>query len=123
MTRAALDEHGEVVARGNSVPSAPRPPRARPRRVAGDGWDEVLRWALTDRDHGARPDTVSAIDVTIRSDCLGRDALRRNAAFLGFTELIAPVRPPAEHHEPDTPMAEHGFPPTRGRAPTSGRAE
>ncbi|MDT0445867.1 N-acetyltransferase [Streptomyces johnsoniae] len=111
-TLAALDERGEVVGRGHSVPFALRVPGRG--ALPATGWDEVLRWAFTDRDHGARPDTVSAIDVTIRTDCLGQglsgrllDALRRNAAFLGFTELVAPVRPSAKHHEPDTPMAEY----------------
>ncbi len=78
------------------------------------GWDEVLRWAFADRQRGTPPGTVSAIDVTVRSDRLGRglsglllDAMRRNAAFLGFAELVAPVRPTAKQQEPGTPMTAY----------------
>lgn len=80
------------------------------------GWDQALLWAFSDLTLGRTPDTVSAIEVTIATDHLGRglsrimlDAVRDNTRSLGFTTLVAPVRPTAKHLEPHTPMSEYAF--------------
>ncbi|MDH6144898.1 GNAT superfamily N-acetyltransferase [Kitasatospora sp. GP30] len=111
-TVVATEADGSVVARGHSVPFALRV-EGRGELPPG-GWDEVLLWAFKDRRTGAVPDTVSAIDITVREDRLGHglsalmlDAMRHNARDRGFAELVAPVRPTGKHLEPETPMAEY----------------
>ncbi|QIJ63148.1 N-acetyltransferase [Streptomyces sp. JB150] len=108
----AEDERGEVVANACSVPFALA---AEGRGELPDrGWDEVLLWAFTDLRRGVRPDTVSAISVSVAPHAQGLGlsavmlaAMRDNARALGFREVVAPVRPSAKHLEPRTPMAEY----------------
>jgi GNAT superfamily N-acetyltransferase len=78
------------------------------------GWDAVVRRAAHDRLSGRKGNLASALEITIRPDRRGAglasvmlDALRRNAARLGHTELVAPVRPNLKHVEPETPMVEY----------------
>ncbi|KOV56861.1 hypothetical protein [Streptomyces sp. MMG1121] len=108
----AEDEHGEILAHAFSVPFALDVDgrRALPAR----GWDEVLLWAFADLRSGTRPDTVSAISVTIAPHAQGHGlsavmlcAMRDNARALGFREVVAPVRPSAKHREPRTPMTRY----------------
>ncbi|MBG0827844.1 N-acetyltransferase [Planomonospora sp. ID67723] len=80
------------------------------------GWDSAILWAWDARQTGVKADRVTALEITVRTDLLGTGlspvmlgALRDNAARLGFTELLAPVRPNAKHLEPRTPMAEYAF--------------
>lgn len=113
-TLVGIDSAGEVVARGHSVPFA----------LSADGrgalpptgWDQALLWAFSDRRRSVEPDTVSAIDITVRAGYQGKGlsrvmlaAMRENARARGFKELVAPVRPTAKHHEPATPMAVYAF--------------
>lgn len=108
----AEDERGEVVAHAHSVPFALG---AEGRgSLPARGWDEVLDWAFSDLRRGVRPDTVSAVSVTVAPHAQGRGlsarlvaALRDNARALGFREVVAPVRPSAKHLEPRTPMHEY----------------
>lgn len=108
----ATDEHGEVVARGFSVPFAlDRPGRG---ELPPGGWDQVLLWAFSDLRHGVAPDTVSAVEVTVAPGMRGRGisgrmvaALRDNARVHGFAELVAPVRPNAKHLEAAVPMEQY----------------
>ncbi|MFJ2030341.1 N-acetyltransferase [Streptosporangium sp. NPDC087985] len=100
---------GRLVARGFSVPFT-----WRHEELPDDGWDAAIRWAWNTRRTGAEPTLVSALEITVRPDLLGSglsplmlEAMRDNAARLGFTELLAPVRPNAKHLEPRTPMAEY----------------
>ncbi|MGW7791129.1 hypothetical protein, partial [Streptomyces tricolor] len=95
--------------RGPAPPAAPGrpPPPAR-------GWDQVLAWAFADLRRGTRPDTVSAISVTIAPHAQGRglsavmlSAMRDTARARGFREVVAPVRPNAKHREPHTPITEY----------------
>jgi GNAT superfamily N-acetyltransferase len=79
-----------------------------------DGWDGVIRRAAKDRQFGRRGNLVSALEITIRRDLQGHglsavmlDAMRRNAAKLGFGSLVAPVRPTAKHRHPHVPIAEY----------------
>ncbi|GAA4567754.1 N-acetyltransferase [Planotetraspora kaengkrachanensis] len=92
-----------------------------PLRLGGDplpagGWDEVVMRAWRARLRGDRPDAVSALEISIRPDVLGRGLsavmlahLRDQVAALGFAELLAPVRPNAKHLEPWTPMSEYAW--------------
>ncbi|MFD5776486.1 MULTISPECIES: acetyltransferase-like protein [Streptomyces] len=108
----AEDERGEVVATAHSVPFslAAEGRGALPAR----GWDGVLVWAFSDLRHGVRPDTVSAISVTVAPGAQGRglsgvmlSAMRDNARARGFREVVAPVRPSAKHLEPHTSIEEY----------------
>ncbi|MFE3447628.1 N-acetyltransferase [Nonomuraea sp. NPDC059194] len=109
----AVDDEapGTLVARACTVPFA-RPGGDLP----DDGWDAVVRWGGATRRRGGVPDAISALEITIREDLQGGGlsslmlaAMRDNAAKLGFTELLAPVRPNQKHLEPRTPMAEYAF--------------
>jgi GNAT superfamily N-acetyltransferase len=79
-----------------------------------DGWDGVIRRAALDRQLGHRGNLVSALEITVRTDLQGRglagimlEAMRGNAAKLGFDSLVAPVRPTAKHRHPHMPIAEY----------------
>jgi hypothetical protein len=57
------------------------------------------------------------------------DAMRRNAARLGYRSLVAPVRPSGKHAHPQVPMTEYatwrredGMPATHGCGYTCGPA-
>lgn len=108
----AEDETGEVVAHAHSVPFALA---AEGRgHLPARGWDEVLVWAFSDLRRGVRPDTVSAISVTVAPHAQGRglsgrmlSAMRENARAHGFGEVVAPVRPSAKHLEVRTPIEEY----------------
>ena len=111
-TLIATDERGEVAARAHSIPFR----RADNGTLPPNGWDQVLMQGFSDHLHGREPDTVSALDITIRSDLQGHGlsgillgGLRNNAAERGFRELVAPVRPSAKHREPSTAMAEYAY--------------
>ncbi|WP_282703031.1 N-acetyltransferase [Streptomyces sp. CC219B] len=108
----AEDEQGEVVAHAYSVPFA----LAAEGRgtLPARGWDEVLVWAFSDLRRGVRPDTVSAVSVTVAPHAQGLglsglmlSAMRDNARAHGFREVVAPVRPNAKHLEPHTPIEEY----------------
>ncbi|MGI5532239.1 N-acetyltransferase [Streptomyces syringium] len=108
----ATDDVGEVVARAFSVPFALNVSGRHGLPAAG--WDQILLWAFSDHRKSVRPDTVSAIDITVRPDHLGRGlsatmlaALRDNAGAAGFAELVAPVRPTGKGAHPRLPMAEY----------------
>lgn len=81
-----------------------------------DGWDGVIRWAWLDELAGRTPTHLSALEVGIRPDLRGTglasvmlEAKRQNAIRLGFSDLVAPVRPNGKHLEPRTPMSEYAF--------------
>ncbi|MFJ8668304.1 N-acetyltransferase [Streptomyces sp. NPDC093600] len=110
----ATDAEGKVVARALSVPFQLR---AEGRgELPATGWDQMLLWAFSDKRHGRIPDTVSAIEVTVDTRMMGRGisammltAMRDNAKRLGFTDLVAPVRPNAKHLEAGALMSEYAF--------------
>ncbi|BCM67391.1 conserved hypothetical protein [Streptomyces sp. EAS-AB2608] len=108
----AEDEDGQVVAHAYSVPFALDVEGRR--TLPARGWDQVLAWAFADLRRGTRPDTVSAISVTIAPHAQGRglsavmlSAMRDTARARGFREVVAPVRPNAKHREPHTPITEY----------------
>src|SRR2546430_5818764 len=101
-----------LVAKGYSVPFSwtEDPAKALPE----GGWDEVIMTAARDRFAGRRGNLVSALEISIRLDLRGTglapvmlEAMRRNAAALGFSSLVAPVRPIAKHIHPELSMAEY----------------
>ncbi|MFI6371345.1 GNAT family N-acetyltransferase [Streptomyces sp. NPDC050546] len=107
----AEDERGEVVANAYSVPFALG---TRGGELPANGWDTVLIWAFSDLRRGVRPDTVSAISISVAPHAQGRglstvmlSALRDNARARGYREVVAPVRPNAKHLEPHTPIEEY----------------
>lgn len=84
------------------------------------GWDTVVlrsvrsRWSTDQADNADQADQVSAIEINVQPDLRGRglsgvmlDAMRRNAARLGFRALVAPVRPNGKHRHPELPMDEY----------------
>ncbi|MFF0560650.1 N-acetyltransferase [Streptomyces sp. NPDC004266] len=110
----ATDAGGAVVARGFSVPF--RLDAEGRRELPSRGWDEVLNWAFSDLRHGREADTVSAIEITVHLDHLGKGlshrmlaAMRENAGGRGFAELVAPVRPNGKHLEAGASIHEYAF--------------
>ncbi|MGN9836575.1 N-acetyltransferase [Nonomuraea sp. H19] len=102
---------GRLVARSCMIPY-----RAEGAELPDDGWDGVIRWGLLTRERGERPDSISALEISVRRDLQGKGlsplmlaAMRAHAARLGFSELVAPVRPNGKHLEPHTPMIEYAY--------------
>ncbi|MFG2329378.1 N-acetyltransferase [Streptomyces sp. NPDC048604] len=110
----ATDADGKVVARAFSVPFQLH---ADGRGELPDtGWDQMLLWAFSDLRQGRTPDTVSAIEVCVDTAALGRGlsatmlgAMRDNARRLGFSEVVAPVRPNGKHLEAASSIHEYAF--------------
>ncbi|HCU48503.1 MAG TPA: N-acetyltransferase, partial [Micromonosporaceae bacterium] len=104
------NDAGEVVAQALSVPFF-----LPDDELPDDGWDGAIRRAMRTRLAGVEPNTVSAIEIVIRPDLLSKglsgtilQAMRDNAARLGFSELVAPVRPNGKS-DLDLPMSEYAF--------------
>ncbi|OLR90715.1 N-acetyltransferase [Actinokineospora bangkokensis] len=78
------------------------------------GWDAVITRSAVDRLIGRDPDHVSALEILVQTDLRGTGlsavmlgAMRANARRLGFTELVAPVRPNHKHKHPHAPIDEY----------------
>jgi hypothetical protein len=78
------------------------------------GWDEVILTSSMDRLAGRKGNLVSALEISIRRDLRGAglsgvmlNAMRGNAASLGFADLVAPVRPNAKHRYPQVSIQEY----------------
>jgi GNAT superfamily N-acetyltransferase len=78
------------------------------------GYDAVLLRAAEDQLTGRRGNLVSAVLAMVRPEARGRGlsalmlaAARSNAAALGHTCLVAPVRPTRKHRVPLVPMSEY----------------
>jgi GNAT superfamily N-acetyltransferase len=104
---ALLDEHGDVVAANNAAP------------LAWDGtddglpagWDDQFLRSLATFGAGTPPDTLGALQVTVRSDRQGAglsgvmvNAMRANAASRGWRAVIACVRPTDKVRYPLIPI-------------------
>ncbi|MFG2751622.1 N-acetyltransferase [Streptomyces xanthophaeus] len=105
----------EVVARAFSVPFALNAP-GRDGALPARGWDQVLLWTFSDLRRGVRPDTVSAIEISVATGRQGEGlsglmlaAMRENARKRGFAEVVAPVRPSAKAAEPDASVHEYAY--------------
>jgi GNAT superfamily N-acetyltransferase len=106
------DHPGELVAKGYSVPFTwDRDPAE---SLPEDGWDDVVLHAVSDRCAGRPGNIVSALEISIRPDLQGQglshimlNAMRANTAALGFTSLVAPVRPNGKHRFPEMPIKDY----------------
>lgn len=105
-----LDESGRMVAKAHSVPFV------LPEGDLPDAcWDFAIRSALLARLRGEEPNAVTAVEIAIEPGLQGAGlsgrivaALRDNAGRLGYSELLAPVRPNGKT-DPHEPMAEYAF--------------
>jgi GNAT superfamily N-acetyltransferase len=81
------------------------------------GWDWAIRRSVHDRLRGGGTPTIaSALEILVRPDLRGGglsgrmvEAMRANVARLGFTDLIAPVRPTGKHTHITTPIDEYAY--------------
>lgn len=106
----AEDEAGTVVAQAYSAPF-----KSFGMDLFDDGWDGAIRRAVRTKLSGDTPDAISAIEISVRPDLQGKglskvmlEAMRANAARLGFDELVAPVRPNGKA-DPSVPMSDYAF--------------
>jgi GNAT superfamily N-acetyltransferase len=106
----AQDDSQRVVAKAFSVPFA-----FDGDELPIDGWDGAIRRGLRAKLAGETPNMISAIEIVVRKGLQGTGisplmvaAMRSNAARLGFSELVAPVRPNGKK-DPDLPMEVYAF--------------
>jgi len=78
------------------------------------GWDAVIRWAHEDHLAGAKPNAVSALEISLLPRMRGAGhsramlgAMKQNARARGFADLYAPLRPNQKYLQPHVPMAEY----------------
>lgn len=107
------DAPDHLIARAYSVPFAWEGDPARG-ELPVDGWDGVIWRSARDRQLGKPPNLVSALEISIPTHLQGTGlsgrmlaAMRDNAARLGFTDLVAPVRPNRKHLVPDLPIDQY----------------
>jgi len=102
----AVDGSGEPVARAATVPfSWPGDPGT---DLPPGGYDAVILAAAADRLAGRRGDRLAGIEVAVAPHARGQglsarmlDAVRANAARLGYRHVVVPVRPNGKHRYPD----------------------
>ena len=82
--------------------------------LPANGWDGAIIYATLDRLTGRRGNLVSALEISVRADLQGSGlshvmltAMRENAAAMGFTSLVAPVRPNQKHLHPTISMSDY----------------
>lgn len=102
-----------AVARALSIPFAFGAEHGR-EALPDAGWDGVIDWGMRDHAAGVTPNHVSALEIAIRPDRRGSGlaavmltAMRNSVAELGYTDLVAPVRPSGKPAEPHQPMDEY----------------
>ncbi len=106
------DHPSELVAKAYSVPFTwDEDPAV---SLPGVGWDGVILSAALDRLAGRRGNLISALEISVRKDLRGSGlsrvmlgAMRENAAALGFSSLVAPVRPSEKHLKPAMSITEY----------------
>ncbi len=100
----ALDGDGRIVAKAHSAPF-----QLPDGELPDAGWDFALRSAVLTPVWGETPNAITAAEIAIVPELQGTGlssvmlaALRDNAGRLGFSELLAPVRPngKTDPHEP-----------------------
>jgi GNAT superfamily N-acetyltransferase len=106
------DHPGQLVAKSYSVPFTWNADPAV--SLPGEGWDGAIIYATLDRLAGRRGNLISALEISIRPDLRGSGlsrimlgAMRQNAAALGFTSLVAPVRPNQKYLQPAMSIEEY----------------
>jgi hypothetical protein len=99
-------DDGELVVRCNCVPVA-----LDPDDLPDDGWREVLRTAM---DDDLEPTVVSALQIQVARARQGEGLsavtlaeMRRLASALGFSDLVAPVRPSLKSGYPLVPAERY----------------
>jgi GNAT superfamily N-acetyltransferase len=111
-TLLAVDTAGEAVGLARGMPLH------LPGGVAGGlpdgGYDAVLLGAAADRLAGRVGNVAVAVEVVVHPRTRGTGvstvvlaAVTRNAARLGYQDLVVPVRPNRKHEDPDAPLAEY----------------
>jgi GNAT superfamily N-acetyltransferase len=105
-----LDAAGEIVAGCNSAPLAWDGTDG----GLPDGWEDQFLRSVHGADAGMPPDTLGAIQVTVRPDRQGArlsglmvQAMRANARAHGFRAVIACVRPTEKERYPLTPIERY----------------
>jgi GNAT superfamily N-acetyltransferase len=103
------DRPGQALARAYSVPFT-----GDLVDLPADGWDAVMLNATNAQLSGVRGNLVSALEVTVRPDARGTGlavamlaGLVNNAARLGYTDLVTPLRPTRKTEHPDMPMDDY----------------
>ncbi|MGB2720033.1 MAG: hypothetical protein WBG53_13085 [Rhodococcus sp. (in: high G+C Gram-positive bacteria)] len=103
------DDAGAVVGRAISIPFHLPDASVLP----ADGWDGAIRRGICTRLTEKSANVVSALEISLTSSTQGRSlsttllvALRDNARRLGFSELLAPLRPNGRT-DPDEPIASY----------------
>jgi GNAT superfamily N-acetyltransferase len=78
------------------------------------GWADSLVRGVQDQEKGKTPNTLSALEISIRSDAQGRGvsyeavkAVRAHAEAWGFQAVIVAVRPSLKERYPITPMERY----------------
>lgn len=78
------------------------------------GWDTVILRGAMAQLGGREPNMISALEATVQRDLRGTGlsavllgAMRDNARRLGYSSLLAPVRPNGKHLRPHEPMADY----------------
>jgi len=106
-----LDERGELVAMGNSIPVTWD---GTLEGLPDEGWDAILERGVTNFRNGVAPNCVSAIQAVVAPEHMGQGiskqiirAMRSLVRQQGFKSLIAPVRPNLKHAYPLTPMERY----------------
>lgn len=103
-TLIAMAPAGDIVAKAHAVPF-----QLEGRQLPADGWDGAIRRGIATMLTGSPPNTLSALEIFVRSDQQGMglsgkmlSALRDNARVRGYAEIIVPVRPTGKRdiHEP-----------------------
>jgi hypothetical protein len=82
--------------------------------LPAEGWDGVIVTATMDRLAGRRGNLVSALEISVRPDLRNTglshimlQAMRDNVNALGFTSLVAPVRPNGKHLQPELSIEDY----------------
>jgi GNAT superfamily N-acetyltransferase len=106
-----VDEQEQAVARAAAVPLAWD---GDPGRLPDTGWDEALRWSLSDTYAGRDPDTLCALEIAVipgrQAQHLSARTLRAvldHARAVGFRDVVVPLRPSRKHEHPHLPMAAY----------------
>jgi GNAT superfamily N-acetyltransferase len=78
------------------------------------GWDGIMLQATNDQLRGVRGNLISGLEITVRPDLRGSGLarimlghVRRNAARLGYPDIVGPLRPTRKTDYPDMPMSEY----------------
>jgi len=117
-----LYDGDQPIAIGNSIPFVWD---GTPEGLPATGWDYVLVQGVKDLEAGNEPSALSAINIAIDREYVGRgisrqmvQAMRSIARRAGLGQMVAPVRPNQKPMYPLTPMERYvNWTHTDGEAP------